>query len=98
MRIEYHYEKDAKGNVTAAHVIHTERSPQNQVEFPAGSKVFIDVVDFLKGIHAGTIPIAGSGWDQLSNHPNYRGKTHLQVVVSEVIRLNDAATRATLGI
>jgi hypothetical protein len=98
MRIHIHDALDSQGNKVGEHCIHTERVVWNQVEYPVGSGIKMDLVDFLKGIHSGAIPIAGTGWDQLSNLPNYAGKTHLQAAVSEIVRLNDAAAKATLGV
>jgi len=98
MRIETHYDIGADGAVHAVHVVHTERAAWNQVEYPTGSGTKIDLIDFLKGIRNGTIPIAGTGWDLPSSHPTYPGKTRLQVLAAELIRLNDAAARATLGV
>lgn len=98
MRIHLSDVIGASGLKEAEIVIHTDVAPWNQLNNALTGNVPLDMVQVLKGLHAGTIPIAGTGWDQLANHPNYPGKTMMQVFVLELVRLNDVAARAALGV
>lgn len=98
MRIVLSQVIGASGKVEAELVVHTEVSPTNQLNNALTGNVPLDMIQVIKGLHAGTIPIAGTGWDQLANHPLYPGKTLMQVLLAEVVRLNDAAARGVLGV
>lgn len=98
MRIEIDYDFDAKGNVIGTHFIETSVLPGNTSLQPSVSAVPIDKIQCVKNIHVGTIPIAGTSWDVISKHPLYPGQTRMQVFLSEIVRLNDVAARAALGV
>lgn len=86
------------GVPAGVHVVHTERAPWNQVKGANTGGVLIDTIDLLNGFHKGTIPIAGTGWDVISKHPNHVGKTRLQAFVDSAITANDPLARQVLGI
>lgn len=88
----------ASGRKEAELVVHTDVAPWNQLNNALTGNVPLDMIQVIKGFHLGTIPIAGTGWDQPANHPLYPGKTVLQVLRGEIVRLNDAAARAVLGV
>lgn len=83
MRIHIHDEISDQGVKVGEHVIHTEDAVTMAL-----------LVPIVKGVRAA----AGTGWELPSNHPSYLGKTRLEVLKAEVIRLNDAAARATFGL
>jgi len=98
MNIPYDVDLDGQGFVIAHHVFITDRIASNQLPTPGNPVVPMDAVDYLKGIHNGTIPIAGTGWEQVSIHPLAAGRTRAAFLVSRIVALNDAAARATLGV
>ena len=98
MRIHLSDVIGASGAKEAEIVIHTDVAPWNQLNNALTGNVPLDMVQVLKGLHHGTIPIAGTGWDQVANHPLYPGKTLMQVLIAELIRLNDVGARAVLGV
>lgn len=98
MRIVIDRDVDAKGNVMAEHVVHTNVAAWNKVTGPGTGNVPIDLIQFLKQLHAGTIPIAGTGWEEITNHPLYPGLRKLDAFLGEIVRLNDAPARSILGV
>jgi hypothetical protein len=98
MRIEYDYDHDANNNIVARHFIETTPGLYPQFTVAAVSAVPVDVIQVLKAFHAGTIPIAGTGWDVITKHPTYPGQTRMAALVGEIVRLNDAAARTVLGV
>jgi hypothetical protein len=97
MRIIINEHQHAPG-VFAFHVVHTERAAWNQIPDPRNALVKMDVIDFLALLQSTPALVAGTGWDQITTLLTYPGKTLLQVLQSEVVRLNDAAARAILGV
>lgn len=99
MRIEFDYDLDTNGKIFARHFIDTHQSPtQPQVSHPTLGAAPLDVIHLLKAFHDGTLPIAGTGWEQITNHPDYPGKTRLQALIGEIIRLDDKESRTILGV
>lgn len=98
MRIEYHYDIDQNGNIYSAHFIETESGKYPQFTHPQFGADPVDVMHIIKGFHDGTIPIAGSGWELPSAHPDYQGKNCLEVLVAEIVRRNDVPARQILGV
>jgi hypothetical protein len=86
------------GRVIGHHGVRTDVQPQNKMVDPTNPANTIDVITFLVGLHKGTIPIRGTGFELISQHPLYVGKTRLDAVRGEMVRRNDAAARAALGI
>lgn len=86
------------GGVTHEHVFETDPTLAPQVVHPLLGASPVDRIHVIDGIHKGTIPIAGTGWDEISKHPNYPGKTRLEVFLAEVVKHNDTAARAILGV
>lgn len=79
-------------------VIHTERAGWNQVTAPAIQAAPMDMIDFIKHLVTTPASVNGTGHEVIAVHPLYNGKTRLQVLLAEVVRLNDAAARAVLGV
>lgn len=52
----------------------------------------------LQGLVDKTLDLNASGWGEISKHPGYEGKTRLDVLQAEVVRLNDAEGRKILGV
>jgi hypothetical protein len=97
MRIEFHYDLDQFGNVSGIHYVETTPSDQYKVNHPAYDGP-IDFIHLAAAWVSGNIPVVGTGWDLPSSHPSYPGKTRLEVLVAEVIRLNDTEARKILGV
>jgi len=97
MRIVIDMDIDQTGKIMAQHVVHTEIAPWNKVSDPSAGGAIVDMVSYLAKLHAGTIPAAGTGWDAVTNHPAYAGKTRLQALRAEIVRLNDPQ-RALFGL
>lgn len=98
MRIVIDHEIDDFGNKVGEHCIHTEANPPHHSADPANPGKIIDPIDFVAMLHKGTVPLAGTGWDIASKHPLYPGKHRLDVFRAEIVRLNDARSRAKLGV
>lgn len=98
MRILVHEVKDKFGTVIASLAVHTERAAWNQVEYPKGSGIKVELIDFIRQLSTGAIPIAGTGWDVIVSHPLYANQSMLNVFKSELVRLNDAAARGVIGV
>ena len=98
MYIVYDYDHPPGSPLEARHFIETTPGLYPQVLVPAISAVPVDVIQFIKALHVGTVPIAGTGWDQITKHPTYPGQTRLAALVAEIIRLNDTPSRTVLGI
>lgn len=79
-------------------VCHTDRAPWNKVTTGGVTPTTLDLIDHIANISKGTTPLAGTGWDKISTHPAYPGKTILDVFKAEIVRLNDAVARAALGV
>lgn len=86
------------GPVEQRHFVETTPGGQPQVIHPALGALPVDVIQYIKGLHVGTVPIAGTGWDQITKHPSYLGQTRLAAFLGEIVRLNDTAARAVLGL
>lgn len=98
MQIIFDYDHPPGSPMEVTHSIHTGSGEQPQVLIAAISATPIDVIQFIKALHLGTFPIAGTGWDQVTKHPAYPGQTRLQALIGEIIRLNDTAARTILGV
>jgi hypothetical protein len=64
---------------------------------------FIDTADpvvqaMLTAFKGNSAAQTTAGYLETSNHPSYKGKTRWQVILSEVVRLNDATARGILGV
>lgn len=98
MRIIFDYDNPPGSPVEGRHFIETTSGLYPQILVPAVSAVPVDVIQFIKALHLGTIPITGTGWDVITKHPTYPGQTRLAALLAEIIRLNDAPARAILGV
>lgn len=78
--------------------VNTERSAWNKVTAPAIQAAPMDFIDFINHLHTTPALVPGTNWDDITNHPLYPGKTRLQAFAGEIVRLNDAAARAVLGV
>ena len=58
----------------------------------------VDVIQVIKALHLGLIPIAGTGWDVITKHPSYPGQTRFEALIGEIIRLDDKDARTILGV
>lgn len=94
----FDYEFPPGSPIEGRHGIDLAPGAQPQVTIPAISATPIDVVQMIKALHLGTFPIAGTGWDVITKHPSYPGQTRLAALIGEIVRLNDAAVRAILGV
>lgn len=98
MHIVFDYDNPPGSPLEGRHFIDTTPGVYPQVVVAAIQAAPLDVIQYVKALHAGTIPIAGTGWDAITKHPTYPGQTRLQALVAEIIRLNDAPARAILGV
>lgn len=98
MHIIFDYDNPPGSPIEGRHFIETAPGAQPQVLIAALGALPVDVIQFIKALHLGTVPIAGTGWDQITKHPTYPGQTRLQALVAEIVRLNDAPSRAILGV
>lgn len=98
MQIIFDYDHPPGSPIEGRHILFTATGEQPQVTVPAIQAAPLDVVQFIKALHLGTIPIAGTGWDVITKHPTYPGQTRLQALIGEIIRLNDTAARTVLGV
>ena len=46
----------------------------------------------------GNLDMTQSGWDVISGHPDYKGRTRYQVAIAEIVRKDDKGARSALGI
>lgn len=98
MRIIFDYDNPPGSPIEGRHFIETTPGLYPQVTVTAIQATPIDVIQFIKALHLGTVPIAGTGWDAITKHPTYPGQTRLQALIGEIIRLNDTSSRTVLGI
>lgn len=98
MKIIFDYDNPPGSSLEGRHFIETTPGGQSQVLIPSISTTPVDVIQFIKSLHSGTFPIAGTGWEQITKHPSYPGQTRLQALIGEIVRLNDAPSRAILGV
>lgn len=98
MRIIFDYDNPPGSPIEGRHYIETTPGAQFQVTNAALGAIAVDVIQLIKGMHLGTVPIAGTGWDVVTKHPSYPGQTRLAALIGEIIRLNDAPSRAILGV
>lgn len=98
MQIIFDYDHPPGSPVEGRHFIETTPGQYPQFLVAALGAVPVDVIQFVKALHLGTVPIAGTGWDVITKHPTYPGQTRLQALIGEIIRLNDAPSRAILGV
>lgn len=97
MRIIFDYDNFG-GEIPGAHFIETTPGAQFQVTVPSIQAAPLDVIQYIKALHAGTIPIAGTGWEVITKHPTYPGQTRLAALIAEIVRLNDTSSRTVLGV
>lgn len=98
MIIVFDYDHPPGSPIEGRHFIETTPGAYVQVTVPAIQAAPVDVIQFINALHKATIPIAGTGWDQITKHPAYPGETRLAALVAEIVRLNDAPSRAILGV
>lgn len=98
MRIVFDYDNPPGSLMEGRHYIETTPGAYPQVVAAAIQAAPLDVIQLIKAFHAGTIPIAGSGWEVITKHPAYPGQTRLAALIGEIVRLNDAPSRAILGV
>lgn len=96
MRHEVHYH-NPEDTSHSAHVAHTERAAWNKVPDPERPDQQIDFIDFIAKLINNPALQKGTGLDQPSNHPEYPGKTILQVIVAEIMRRNDTDALRAIG-
>jgi hypothetical protein len=83
MKIVFDHDVDAAGNILTSHYVDTT-DPNVQA--------------MLTTVKVSAAAQTTAGYGVMSNHPGYPGKTRWQVVLSEVVRLNDATARGILGV
>jgi hypothetical protein len=98
MDIVIDVELDEKGEVIARHIFTTDKLGWNVCAHPNDPTVIVDAMFMVVERHQKPELMAGSGWDILSKHPVYPGKTRHDVLLAEIIRLNDPVGRKALGI
>lgn len=98
MRIEFDFDFGPDGQILGRHFVETSPGGQPQSSHPTLGAIPVDVIHLIAAFHTGTIPIAGTGWDVITKHPTYPGQTRLAALIGEIIRLNDAPSRAILGV
>ena len=98
MEIIFDYDHPPGSPVEGRHLIETTPGLYPQFVVPVLGAVAVDVIQLIRALHTGLIPLAGTGWDVISKHPAYQGMTRLEVLVAEIIRLNDAPARGVLGV
>lgn len=98
MHIIFDYDNPPGSLLEGRHFIETAPGAQPQILHPTLGATPVDVIHYFAALHAGTIPIAGTGWDVITKHPLYPGQTRLAALLGEIVRLNDAASRTILGI
>lgn len=98
MHIIFDYDNPPGSPIEGRHFIETAPGAQPQVLVPALGATPVDVIQLINAWHKGTVPIAGTGWDVITKHPTYPGQTRLAALIAEIIRLNDAPSRAILGV
>jgi len=86
------------GNVIGWNVVHTEVAPWNKAFDPSVPATQIDMIQIILQYQTTPALMVAAGWSRLTTNPAYIGKTQLQVVQGEIVRLNDTAARAVLGI
>lgn len=98
MRHVIDYDLDAQGNPVVPHVI--DLTPGSLPDLVDNGVLGLTVsrLNMIVQLHTGVRPIAGTGWDVMTRHPGYLGKTRLEALIGEVKRLNDAVSRAALGV
>lgn len=98
MQIIFDYASPPGSLIEGRHFIETTPGMYFQVTHPTLGVTPVDVIQYIKALHLGTIPIAGTGWDVITKHPTYPGQTRLAALLGEIVRLNDAAARTVLGV
>lgn len=98
MRIEFDYELHHDGAVLGTHYIDTTPGVYSKVTHPALGKDPVDIMALINTLYKGTIPIAGTGWEEVTKHPGYPNQTRLDALIGEIIRLDDKPSRAILGV
>ena len=99
MRIIFDFDFNlSDGSIVGRHFIETTPGDYPKFTHPLLGAAPLDVMQIIKAYHLGTIPIGASGWDIMTKHPGYPGKTRLEALVGEIIRLNDTAARTVLGV
>lgn len=98
MQIIFDYDHPPGSLIEGHHFIETTPGLYPQFSHPTLGVTPVDVIHLINAFHAGTIPIAGTGWDVITKHPMYPGQTRLQALIGEIIRLNDTAARTVLGV
>jgi len=96
MLIEFDFDFDAGGNIIAKHI--WDSSPANVITHPDGVTGKVHALIVMKLVKDGSPLVKQHGWDVVSKHPTYPGKTRLQVLLAEIVRLNDTPARALLGV
>jgi hypothetical protein len=89
MRIVIDQEFDVKGNLMCEHVVHTEVQPWNLAPHPDGVTGRVDAKVALKAIFAAPALEHLHGWDVISGHKDYQGKTRKEVFLAELGKTND---------
>lgn len=72
MRIDFDFEYNEDHVVIARHYIDSDD---------------LLAMAVITKLNRNALPIAGTGWDEVSEHPDYPGKTRLEVVNAEMTRL-----------
>lgn len=98
MNIIFDYDFDSAGRQAASHLIETTPGKYLKVQVPALGHDPVDVIQFINALHKGTIPIAGTGWEEVTKHPDYPNQTRLDALIGEIVRLDDRPSRAILGV
>ena len=86
------------GKIEGDLVVHTDALPGNTCADPTAANVQIPMLTWLTKLHAGTIPIAPTGWNAITNHALYPGQTFMTAFLGEIVRMNDVAARTALGV
>ena len=75
----------------------TAPGEQPQILIPGVTSAPIDFITYIKMLLDGTIPIAGTGWEVITKHPDYTETRRIDALVGEMKRLKDPQL-AALGI
>jgi hypothetical protein len=89
---------DEQGNIVARHLVHTHHIPGMECAHPDGKTGLIKGCDAFFEYVKHPEYHKESGWDQISKHPDYPGKTRMEVALSELERLKDRNALEVLGI
>ena len=83
MLIDIDFDLDAEGGILARQQVDTSD---------------VNSLDMLVDLQKGRKNQTQAGWDVMSKHPQYPGKTRFEVMLAEIVRLDDKEARGALGV